>query len=74
MCLCILLSMNLGVFNLFPIPALDGGRLLFILIEWVRGKPVPPEKEGVVHMVGFVLLMLLVVVVTFNDILRLVRG
>ena len=72
--LCILLSMNLGVFNLFPIPALDGGRLLFILIEWVRGKPVPPEKEGVVHMVGFVLLMLLVVVVTFNDILRLVRG
>ena len=72
--LCVLLSMNLGVFNLFPIPALDGGRLLFILIEWVRGKPVPPEKEGVVHMVGFGLLMILVVMVTFNDILRLIRG
>ena len=72
--LCTLLSVNLGVFNLFPIPALDGGRLLFILIEWVRGKPVPPEKEGVVHLVGFGLLMILVVVVTFNDILRLIRG
>lgn len=72
--LCTLLSVNLGVFNLFPIPALDGGRLLFILIEWVRGKPVPPEKEGVVHLVGFGLLMILVVVVTFNDVLRLIRG
>ena len=72
--LCTLLSVNLGVFNLFPIPALDGGRLLFILIEWVRKKPVPPEKEGVVHLVGFGLLMVLVVVVTFNDILRLIRG
>ena len=72
--LCTLLSVNLGLFNLFPIPALDGGRLLFILIEWVRGKPVPPEKEGVVHLVGFGLLMILVVVVTFNDILRLIRG
>lgn len=72
--LCTLLSMNLGVFNLFPIPALDGGRLLFILIEWVRGKPVPPEKEGVVHLVGFGLLMILVVVVTYNDVLRLIRG
>ncbi len=72
--LCTLLSVNLGLFNLFPIPALDGGRLLFILIEWVRGKPVPPEKEGVVHLVGFGLLMILVVVVTFNDVLRLIRG
>ena len=72
--LCTLLSVNLGLFNLFPIPALDGGRLLFILIEWVRGKPVPPEKEGMVHLVGFGLLMILVVVVTFNDVLRLIRG
>ena len=72
--LCALLSVNLGLVNLFPLPALDGGRLLFILIEWVRGKPVPPEKEGLVHFVGFALLMLLVVVVTFNDILRLIRG
>lgn len=72
--LCALLSVNLGVFNLFPIPALDGGRLLFILIEWVRGKPVPPEKEGMVHLIGLGLLMILVVVVTFNDVLRLIRG
>ena len=72
--LCIMLSVNLGILNLFPIPALDGGRLLFILIELVRGKPVPPEKEGLVHLVGFGLLMILVVVITFNDVLRLIRG
>ena len=72
--LCTLLSVNLGVFNLFPIPGLDGGRILFILIEWVRGKPVPPEKEGLVHVIGFALLMILVVVITFNDVLRLIRG
>ena len=47
---------------------------MFILIEWVRGKPVPPEKEGMVHLIGFALLMIFVVVVTFNDILRLIRG
>ena len=72
--LCTLLSVNLGVFNLFPIPGLDGGRILFILIEWVRGKPVLPEKEGMVHLVGIGLLLILVVVVTFNDVLRLIRG
>lgn len=72
--LCVMLSVNLGIVNLFPIPALDGGRLLFILIEWVRGKPVPPEKEGMVHLVGFGLLMIFVVVVTFNDVMRLIRG
>ena len=72
--LCTLLSVNLGLFNLFPIPGLDGGRLLFIIIEWIRRKPVPPEKEGVVHIIGFGLLMILVVVVTFNDVLRLIRG
>ena len=72
--LCVMLSVNLGIVNLFPIPALDGGRLLFILIEWVRGKPVPPEKEGMVHLIGFGLLMVLVVVITFNDVLRLIRG
>ena len=72
--LCTLLSVNLGVFNLFPIPALDGGRILFILIEWIRGKPVPPEKEGMVHLIGMGLLLILVGVVTFNDVLRLIRG
>lgn len=68
----ILISANLGVMNLLPIPALDGGRLVFLIIEAVRGKPVDPEKEGRVHFVGFVLLMLLMVVVLFNDILRII--
>ena len=72
--LCVMLSVNLGIVNLFPIPALDGGRLFFILIEWVRGKPIPPEKEGMVHLIGFGLLLIFVVVVTFNDVLRLIRG
>ena len=72
--LCVMLSVNLGIVNLFPIPALDGGRLMFILIEWVRGKPVPREKEGMVHLIGFGLLMILVVVITFTDVMRLIRG
>ena len=72
--LCVMLSVNLGIVNLFPIPALDGGRLLFILIEWVRGKPVPPEKEGLVHLIGMGLLLVLIGVITFNDVLRLIRG
>lgn len=64
----ILLSANLGVMNLLPIPALDGGRLVFLLIEAIRRKPVPKEKEAMVHMVGMALLMLLMVFVLFNDI------
>lgn len=64
----ILISANLGVMNLLPLPALDGGRLVFILIEAIRRKPVPKEKEAMVHMVGFALLMLLMVFVLFNDI------
>ena len=64
----ILLSANLGVMNLLPIPALDGGRLLFLLIEAVRGKPVNPKVEGYVTLVGFVLLMLLMVFILYNDI------
>lgn len=67
----VLLSVNLGVMNLLPIPALDGGRLLFLLIEVVRGKPIPPEKEGVVHFIGFVALMVLMVFVMYNDIARI---
>lgn len=66
-----MLSVNLGVINLVPLPALDGGRLLFVGIELLRGKPVPPEKEGLFHFVGFVFLMLLMLVVTWNDIQRL---
>lgn len=66
-----MLTVNLGIFNLLPLPALDGGRLFFMLIELVRGKPIPPEKEGIVHTVGLILLLALAVVVCFNDILRI---
>ena len=69
----VLLSVNLGIMNLLPIPALDGGRLVFMLVEVVRGKPVPPEKEGMVHFAGLVVLMVLMVFIMFNDIMRLVR-
>lgn len=67
----IMLSANLGVMNLLPIPALDGGRLVFLLIEAVRGKPVAREKEGMVHFVGMMLLMAFMVYVMFNDIRRI---
>lgn len=66
-----LLSANLGVLNLLPIPALDGGRLIFLLVEAVRRRRVPPEKEGMVHFAGFALLMIFMVVVMFNDIIKL---
>lgn len=62
------LSINLGLFNLLPIPALDGGRLMFFLVEALRGKPIDRQKEGLVHFIGFALLMLLMLVVTWNDI------
>ena len=67
----ILLSANLGVMNLLPIPALDGGRLVFLIIEAIRGKEVNRNVEGMIHFAGFVLLMLLMVFVLFNDIKRL---
>lgn len=67
----ILLSANLGVMNLLPLPALDGGRLVFLIVEAVRGKKVNPEKEGMVHFVGIMLLMGLMVIVMFNDIRKL---
>lgn len=69
----VLLSVNLGIMNLLPIPALDGGRLVFMLVEVVRGKPVPPEKEGMVHFAGLVVLMALMVFIMYNDIMRLLR-
>ena len=72
--LAILLTVNLGVINLLPIPGLDGGRLLFAFIEVIRGKPVPPEKEGYVHMAGMIALVVLMVVVLFNDIGKFFRG
>lgn len=71
--LAMLLSVNLGVLNLLPLPALDGGRLVFLLFEVVRGKPVPPEKEGMVHLVGFALLCGLMALIMYNDIVKLIR-
>lgn len=65
--IALLLSVNLGILNLLPLPALDGGRLVFLLIEVVRGKPVPPEKEGMVHFIGLIFFMALMVFVFFND-------
>ena len=65
-----LLSINLGIMNLLPLPALDGGRLLFFLVEFLRGKPIDRQKEGIVHFIGFALLMLLMIMVTWNDIQR----
>lgn len=67
----ILLSANLGVVNLLPIPALDGGRLVFLLIEAVRGKAIDPEKEGMVHFAGLMVLMAVMVLVLFNDVRNL---
>lgn len=65
------LSINLGIMNLLPIPALDGGRLIFLGLEALRGKPIDPQKESIVHFIGFALLMLLILVVTWNDIQRI---
>ena len=65
-----MLSINLGIMNLLPLPALDGGRLMFFVFEAIRGKPVDRQKEGMVHFVGIMLLMLLMIVVTWNDIQR----
>jgi len=70
--LAVVISMNLGVMNLLPLPALDGGRLLFQLIEVVRRKPLRPEIEGYVHFAGLVVLMILMVVITFKDIMSLI--
>ncbi len=66
------ITINVGIFNLLPLPALDGGRIMFLIIEGVRGKPVKPEHEGMVHFIGLALLMVLMVIVTFNDIIKLI--
>ncbi len=65
-----LLSVNLAVINVLPFPALDGGRILFLLIEKIRRKPVSQKIENIVHNVGFILLLLLIVLVTFHDVLK----
>ena len=65
------ITINIGLFNLLPLPALDGGRLVFLIIEAIRRKPVPPEKEGIVHFAGLALLLVLMVVVTVSDIIKI---
>ena len=72
MSFCILLSANLGVMNLLPIPALDGGRLLFQIIEVIRRKPINQEKEGIITLIGFAALMVLMVFILFNDISKII--
>ena len=69
-----LITINVGVFNLLPLPALDGGRLVFLIIEAIRRKPVPREKEGMVHAIGLGLLFLLIIIITFKDVVRLFTG
>ncbi len=68
------ISFALGLFNLLPIPALDGGRAAFIIAELVRGRPVDPEKEAMVHIAGFAALMALIMLIAFHDIARIVSG
>ena len=72
--LLIMISINLGLMNLLPIPGLDGSRLVFGIIEVIRGKPIPPEKEAMVHLAGMVLLFGLMIFFTYNDIVKLVQG
>lgn len=68
-----LLSVNVGLINLLPIPAFDGGRLLFIIIEKIKGKPVDSRLENTIHSIGFFLLMALMILITYNDIIRLIK-
>jgi regulator of sigma E protease len=69
------ISLILGVLNLFPLPALDGGRIAFVLLEWVRrGKRISPKREGLVHLIGFIILMALMLAVTLQDIIRIASG
>ena len=69
-----MISASLGIMNLMPFPALDGGRLVFLVIEGIRRKPIPPEKEGMVHFVGLILLFGLIIFLTFNDVSNLING
>lgn len=67
------ISMNLGIMNLLPLPALDGGRVLFLIVEGLRGKPFNREREGLVNLIGFALLIMLAIFITYKDILALVH-
>lgn len=70
----VIISLNLGIMNLLPIPGLDGGRLLFLIVEGVRRKPIPTDKEAWVHAGGLLLLLGLIAVITFKDIMRIFTG
>ena len=72
--LMFIISLNLGIMNLLPLPALDGGRLVFLIVEAIRRKPIPPEKEGMVHGIGLALVLGLFVLLTFHDVARLIAG
>ena len=73
--LAALLSISLGILNILPIPALDGGRLMFVVIEWLRrGKRISPQREGLVHLVGFAILIGFIVFISYHDIVRLLNG
>jgi regulator of sigma E protease len=69
------ISLNLAIINILPLPALDGGRIAFVLLEWARrGKRVPPKTEALVHLIGFAMLMALILVITYQDIIRIIGG
>ncbi|MDD2361676.1 MAG: site-2 protease family protein [Oscillospiraceae bacterium] len=72
--LVVLITVNVGIFNLLPLPALDGGRLIFLIYEGIFRRPVNPKYEGMVHIIGLILLLLLMVFVTFSDISRMITG
>lgn len=67
------ISLNVGFINLLPIPAFDGGRLLFLVIEKIKGSPVKPETENKIHQIGFMFLLLLIIVISYNDIIRILK-
>jgi len=69
------LSINLAIINIFPLPALDGGRIMFVLLEWVRrGKRISAKTEGLVHLMGFIMLMAVIGIITYQDIIRIISG
>ena len=72
--LSILINISLGIMNLLPIPALDGGRILFYIVEVISGKPIDRNKEGLIHLIGFILLIGLILFLTYNDISNLING
>ena len=72
--LLIIITLNLGVVNLFPLPALDGGRIIFVLFEMLTKKKLKPETEGIIHFIGFALLIGFMLYITKNDIVRLFKG